>query len=121
MTGFFGDMTAAGMWRHKPAGQAKGSVVGEAWAAVLSGIRHVWRLTGLTVLQRFLVACLKVVAILGYHYGKASAAATPARNGHGQRRQEQAAATAMSGCDPFCQQVCTACRSRRRLQESGRI
>jgi hypothetical protein len=99
-----------------PAGareQARGSVVGEASAAVRSGIQHVWRLRGLTVLQRFLVACLKIVAILGYHYGKWSAAAvqsvasaTPARNGFAQRKQEQAATVASNGCDTRCNCSC---------------
>lgn len=97
-------MTAAGIWRRKPAEPRKGSVVGEASAAVRSGIRHVWRLSGLTVLQRLLVAWLKVVAILGYHYGKWTAAggsaASPARNCNAHRRQEEAAAVARDGCDP---------------------
>ena len=98
-------MTTSGLWRRKAAGQAKGSVVGEASAAVRSGIRHVWRLRGLSVQQRFLVACLKIVAILGYHYGKwtaaavqSVAAASPARNGFTQRKQEQAATVAKNGC-----------------------
>lgn len=98
-------MTSSGLWRRKAPGQAKGSVVVEASAAVRSGIRHVWRLKGLTLLQRFLVACLKIVAILGYHYGKWTAAAvqsvsaaTPARNGFTQRKQgDQASMVARSG------------------------
>lgn len=99
-------MTTSGLWRRKPAGQRKGSVVGEATAAVRSGIRHVWRLKGLTVLQRFLVACLKIVAVIGYHYGKWSAAALTAtsttRGGAGQRNQKHAAAVAADGCVLLC-------------------
>ena len=74
-------MTGGAPYSRRCSGQHGGrAVVKETAGAVRLGVSHVTALTGLSWWQRFLVACLKVVAILGYHWGKWCASEPNGRN-----------------------------------------
>lgn len=101
------NMTCGGLWGRRPDSKGKwaGTYIGEAGHAVRSGISHVIGLRGLSLWQRLLVACLKIVAILGYHYGKwvaaAKSRATTAQQQASPKRHdvEEAVSAALTGCD----------------------
>lgn len=101
-------MTACGLWGRRPAARkGAGAFIGQAGQAVKSGVSHVTSLRGLSLWQRFLVACSKIVAILGYHYGKWTATTKAVATNGKQRASpdrgdlEAAIDAALAGCARF--------------------